>query len=721
MNLRIHFLVLLLSLVLAALGGCGGTSGDSFAPAADSPGTGGGSTGSTVDGEESDGLSDANIPSVLWAFRNEQDHGMHLMFNYNCYNQETPAFNTEGTDYAKINAGWGGPENADKNYVLYDHRLFGSGEGQWAVTMNGERLFWRTNVKSSFRYHAKWADSDNCHFQYSDFSRRPMAIFGCKPGNQAGYDMNYTRIQFTSWYRYSYHQHVAFMPFPVCDDLCRVTQEPINGDKYTVRVNDFRRWMTTLNSLNDQIGSQPLGAWIIPGSHDACTGFIDKEYSDMFAPGTSLFEEIGIISWEQIAALGQTHELNLYDQLTAGSRFFDMRPTWGWSDFFWKWNPGGGLYVQHTAIFGTLKDQFALVKKWLDDIDNHSHHEVIVLWFDTMNNCADGSALTQPWEDNWEKCLTDSGIDKYVIQNDGRPPFSRTLEDLTQGNRHVILLMDNYKIKNTGEMLKLGPNWFPNSPNVSHSYSDKITPYSTDNYNRYYYDEMNKTVDPPTLGLLGCEKYFTDNDYITIGTITGGIYCLGFMEGLFKSLYDYINVVKTYESRFRDTRRSYIVDFYSPMATQLALSLNYDIAKTVKGYHSITHPIFPKNVVSVYKGASDYYYVMNTGNLDGSSDTLPRYKVYNNANGEVADGTVNWNGTITFKWGSGGTAGTGTITALSDFLVPSTLEMTAPGDTLTIQGTPMKDPATDRITFKPFDGVKVPSMDPVTGKISWDM
>jgi hypothetical protein len=110
----------------------------------------------------------------------------------------------------------------------------------------------------------------------------------------------------------------------------------------TSRITDRARWM----HLNlDVLGDKTLSQLTTGASHDA----------GMYVHGT-------------LATFGKTQNLNLYQQLRNGIRYFDLRPKWS----------GSTLYVHHGGVSGPA------VAEIVDDVQRfmrEGHRELVVLKF----------------------------------------------------------------------------------------------------------------------------------------------------------------------------------------------------------------------------------------------------------------------------------------------------------------------------------------------------
>ncbi|HEX6100587.1 MAG TPA: phosphatidylinositol-specific phospholipase C domain-containing protein [Thermoanaerobaculia bacterium] len=127
----------------------------------------------------------------------------------------------------------------------------------------------------------------------------------------------------------------------------------------TSLVMDRGRWMS--NRL-DELGELPLRKLTLPASHDA-----------------SMYQNTGT------AALGQTQDLRIYDQLSMGVRWFDLRPTWNGTsiDLYHGWVSGPSL----TSVLQEI--QYWLLKPC---------QELIVLkfsHFDNWNSTANDQLMAQ--------------------------------------------------------------------------------------------------------------------------------------------------------------------------------------------------------------------------------------------------------------------------------------------------------------------------------------
>lgn len=75
------------------------------------------------------------------------------------------------------------------------------------------------------------------------------------------------------------------------------------------------------------------------------------------------------------ASLGQTQDLDIYQQLSSGIRYFDLRPRWAGSNF----------YICHTVTGPKLSAVLDDVKKYM----NEGHHELVILKFSHYEKFSD--------------------------------------------------------------------------------------------------------------------------------------------------------------------------------------------------------------------------------------------------------------------------------------------------------------------------------------------
>lgn len=108
-------------------------------------------------------------------------------------------------------------------------------------------------------------------------------------------------------------------------------------------IADRASWMQDNLAL---LGDKSLKQLMLPASHDAgmyLSGFLDKDF-------------------------GKTQTLDLYDQLSNGIRYFDLRPLY----------KNNELYIYHGSITGPkLSDVLDQIKKFMEE----GHHELVILKF----------------------------------------------------------------------------------------------------------------------------------------------------------------------------------------------------------------------------------------------------------------------------------------------------------------------------------------------------
>jgi hypothetical protein len=121
-----------------------------------------------------------------------------------------------------------------------------------------------------------------------------------------------------------------------------------------VTLADRGRWMTTAMSV---IGSRTLRDIAIPGAHDA----------GMYTGGPRL------------STFARTQSLNIFEQLSEGVRYFDLRPTWqheGLGD------PEYELFIHHTLQGPPLKDLLDDVARFMGG----AGRELVILKFSHYEN-----------------------------------------------------------------------------------------------------------------------------------------------------------------------------------------------------------------------------------------------------------------------------------------------------------------------------------------------
>lgn len=102
------------------------------------------------------------------------------------------------------------------------------------------------------------------------------------------------------------------------------------------------RWM---QDRLESLGSRPLNRLVLPASHDAAM------YEDGF-----------------LKSLAQTQDLTIYQQLSHGIRYFDLRPQWY----------DGKLVIHHGPVQGP---DLAVVLRDVRRFAGEGHHELIILKF----------------------------------------------------------------------------------------------------------------------------------------------------------------------------------------------------------------------------------------------------------------------------------------------------------------------------------------------------
>lgn len=155
-------------------------------------------------------------------------------------------------------------------------------------------------------------------------------------------------------------------------------------------LTDRTNWM--YNSMG-AISQKMLKEIVLPGSHDA-----------------GMYE----------LSLGETQDLNIYGQLRAGTRFFDLRPD-------------GDLHIYHGPIGGPSVDYvLSNVKQYMDE----GHHELVMLKFSHFKdfNSSVYASLV-------EKIKQYLGPYLYVNQT-GKRLAERTMQELVGDSGHVLILMD---------------------------------------------------------------------------------------------------------------------------------------------------------------------------------------------------------------------------------------------------------------------------------------
>jgi|GEM_PF-640558 len=206
-----------------------------------------------------------------------------------------------------------------QNNIIHwgDHREYGNGGSMPSVAITDDGFVIETHRSESLGTlwrHVGRVDTDNKKIEWSGskyFDDGTAPSVACKPDGSLAIQTHKSENSDTIWYS-------------------------------TSLITDRSNWMhDNLNTL----GNKNLKQLILPAAHDAA-----------MYPG------------KLPDALGKTQDLNIYEQLSYGIRYFDLRPGWN----------GSQLYIYHGDIRGPE------LSKVLEDIHSfmkEGHQELVILKF----------------------------------------------------------------------------------------------------------------------------------------------------------------------------------------------------------------------------------------------------------------------------------------------------------------------------------------------------
>ncbi|MFA8300844.1 MAG: hypothetical protein ACEPOV_11825 [Hyphomicrobiales bacterium] len=230
-------------------------------------------------------------------------------------------------------------------------------------------------------------------------------------------------------------------------------------------------------SANDQIAIQThdanttTGIWASVSQitdranwmYDSMSVIGDKKFCDITFPGS---HDAGMYP----SSLAQTQNKNFYQQLTAGIRFFDVRPN-------------SEMHVYHGPVGGPSVDEVLNdVKHFMDE----GHNELVVLKFSHFKDFNDGvySTLAQKIKDKLGPYL--------YVNNTNKRLADITMEDyLGTGGKVLILMEGEYAINHHQDgIYTYRDNYDSNIGEADIVFYDDYT--DTTDYGRMRSDQLNK-------------------------------------------------------------------------------------------------------------------------------------------------------------------------------------------------------------------------------------
>ncbi|MFA8449740.1 MAG: phosphatidylinositol-specific phospholipase C domain-containing protein [Bacteroidales bacterium] len=206
-------------------------------------------------------------------------------------------------------------------------------------------------------------------------------------------------------------------------------------------ITDRANWMYNNMAF---IGKKTLCQITIPGSHDA----------GMY-PGS----------------LAQTQDKNFYQQLYAGSRYFDLRPD-------------GNLHVYHGPVGGPSLDEiFSDIRKYMDE----GHHELILLKFSHFKDID-----SQKYNELVQKIKDHLGSYLYIPKNADQRIADTPLEDVIGDGGKVLILMDGGYAKNNRDegIIDYCDNYGASPKDAQFTLYDSYS--NTKDYDKMRSDQLNK-------------------------------------------------------------------------------------------------------------------------------------------------------------------------------------------------------------------------------------
>jgi hypothetical protein len=184
-------------------------------------------------------------------------------------------------------------------------------------------------------------------------------------------------------------------------------------------------WM---NDRLNTLGDRPLRTLVLPASHDA----------GMYGKGV-------------IEQLGKTQSLSIWGQLTAGVRYFDLRP---------RWKSGSGRFVMyHGPVDGpSLSEVLADIKRFAGEKDRR---ELVILKFSHFNNIDDARY----------KMLTDqisASLDPWLVKSapKGKRLAEMTLNEyLVNGKTAILVVVDgDHPVRRKTPGYWVYRDWYSSTP-----------------------------------------------------------------------------------------------------------------------------------------------------------------------------------------------------------------------------------------------------------------
>lgn len=181
-----------------------------------------------------------------------------------------------------------------------------------------------------------------------------------------------------------------------------------------------RKWMEMLNNACPKWNTLRLNQIIIPGVHDAGTGYMN--ITSYYING---YEFLSKIIKKMIHSITQTQKYGLYDMLCNGARALDCRP------FF---NSNQEIVYNHgpVVINFSFKQSLLEIKKFIDENPN----EIIIM---DIGHFESNMTLTQQSFKHLGKIISDT-LEKYIFK------FSDNIIELPLnkliGRKNIIIFFD---------------------------------------------------------------------------------------------------------------------------------------------------------------------------------------------------------------------------------------------------------------------------------------
>lgn len=277
-------------------------------------------------------------------------------------------------------------------------------------------------------------------------------------------DQQYQRLGWKSWPDIDELSGPAWIPFVLAGDTSSFVGNIPPAD--------------CMHQSLPYLGCQTLQDLVLPGSHDSGMSMINNRKSVLAGPNT------------------QTQDLNVYEQLVAGIRFFDIRPVW-YEGEWWT-----GHYVRGAIFEGANGESLDAVIGDITDFVT-DHHELIILNVDNFLNRSIKEWNSNLSEDYFVEVMDIlADIPNLYVAEEGTMLTSLTLDTFISTGPAVLIIM-NY-LPGTDLLQRAGRHrqgfYYANELLVSGEYANTMDP---DTMERDQYRKFQEwSLNPPSGSLF---------------------------------------------------------------------------------------------------------------------------------------------------------------------------------------------------------------------------